>query len=149
MAEHSAEAHRIVDHYWKWGAAAGLIPFPIVDVAAVAAVQIRMIERLAHLYGVPFKHDAVKSIVAALVGATTPRLFVLGAAGIAGPAMKFVPGLGTVAGVVATPAFNAATTLALGRVFIQHFESGGTFLTMHPEKAREHYRRELQSASKA
>ena len=36
--------------------------------------------------------------------------------------------------------FVAAYTWALGNVFIQHFEAGGTFLDFDPEKVREHFR---------
>ena len=28
---------------------------------------------------------------------------------------------------------------AMGQLFVQHFESGGTFLTFDPEKVRGHY----------
>ena len=44
------------------------------------------------------------------------------------------------------PAFNAAATYALGRVFIQHFECGGTILDLDPDKVREHFRREFEAA---
>jgi hypothetical protein len=34
---------------------------------------------------------------------------------------------------------GGASTYALGKVFIQHFESGGTFLDFDPEKVKEHF----------
>jgi hypothetical protein len=36
--------------------------------------------------------------------------------------------------------FCGASTYALGRIFIQHFNSGGTFLTFDAEKVQEHFR---------
>ena len=39
---------------------------------------------------------------------------------------------------------TGASTYAVGRVFIQHFESGGTFLTLDPDKVKAHYRAEFE-----
>jgi len=32
----------------------------------------------------------------------------------------------------------------VGKVFVQHFESGGTFLSFDPEKVRSHFEEELK-----
>ena len=44
--------------------------------------------------------------------------------------------------------FSGAYTWALGRVFIQHFESGGTFLNFDAEKVREHFKAEFEEGRK-
>lgn len=146
MSERTAEANAIVSRYWKWAAAAGLIPIPLVDVAAVTGVQLKMIADLARLYGIPFQKDRGKALAGALVSSLSPSLLSAGTLAAVGPALKVIPGIGTAVGVVVTPAFNAATTYALGRVFVLHFESGGTLLDMDPEAVREHFRREFQAA---
>jgi uncharacterized protein (DUF697 family) len=145
MNERLAKAHEIVNYYWKWSAGAGLIPVPLLDVAAVTGVQLKMINELAKLYGIPFKKDLAKSSIGSLLGAVTAPVLAAGSIGLLGPALKVLPGVGTLLGAVATPTFNAAATYALGRVFVQHFESGGTFLDMDPEKVREHFQREFES----
>ena len=48
-------------------------------------------------------------------------------------------------GMIAVPAFYAAATHAVGQVFLQHFESGGTFLTFDPEQVRDHFRKEFEA----
>ena len=50
--------------------------------------------------------------------------------------LKSVPLFGQVLGVLAVPAFGAGLTWAVGRIFMQHFASGGTFLDFDPEKVR-------------
>jgi hypothetical protein len=40
---------------------------------------------------------------------------------------------------VAVPGFAAGLTWAVGRVFIQHFASGGTFLNLDPHQVREYF----------
>jgi uncharacterized protein (DUF697 family) len=146
VTEQTARAYEIVGRYWKWSAAAGLIPVPLIDIAAVTGVQLKMIAELAEHYTVPFSRDRAKSIVGALTAAVTPPILAGTVFGLLGPAFKLMPGVGTVIGVVTTPLLNAASTLSLGRVFVQHFESGGTLLDMNPEELREHYRKELEKA---
>jgi uncharacterized protein (DUF697 family) len=147
MSERTAHAYEIVGRYWKWSAAAGLINVPLLDVAAVTGVQLKMIAELAKVYTVPFSRDRAKAIIGALVGAMTPAFLSGTVMNVLGPStFAVLPGLGAVVGVLATPTFNAASTYALGRVFVQHFESGGTFLDMDPDKVRGHYRQELAAA---
>lgn len=146
VSDRAAGAHAVVDRYWKWSAAAGLIPVPIVDVAAVTGIQLKMLSELAALYGVPFAQDRAKSIVGALVGALSPPIASGTVIGLVAAFFKIVPGVGMLAAVLLTSAFNAASTLAVGRVFVQHFESGGTFLDMDPDRVREHFRHEFEAA---
>jgi hypothetical protein len=44
--------------------------------------------------------------------------------------------------------FAAAYAWALGRVFIQHFESGGTFLNFDAEAVKEHFRAQFEEGRK-
>ncbi|NJL59719.1 MAG: hypothetical protein HC887_08825 [Desulfobacteraceae bacterium] len=46
------------------------------------------------------------------------------------------------------PASAGAMTYAVGRVFLQHFESGGTFLNFNPEEVKEHYARLFEEGKK-
>jgi hypothetical protein len=53
--------------------------------------------------------------------------------------LKTVPGIGTGLAVIAQPTLSSACTYAVGKVFIQHFSSGGTFLTFSPARVREYF----------
>ncbi len=59
-----------------------------------------------------------------------------------------VPVIGTVAGMFATPALAAATTYAVGTVFVQHLESGGTLLTFDAKKMKSHFEQALRKGEK-
>jgi len=146
VTERTEHAYAIVGRYWKWSAAAGLIPVPLIDIAAVTGLQLKMIAELAEHYEVPFSRDRAKSVVGSLTAAVSPPILAGTLFGLLGPVFKVVPGVGTVIGVVTTPLLNAASTLALGRIFVQHFESGGTLLDMNPAEIEEHYRKELTAA---
>ena len=52
-------------------------------------------------------------------------------------ALKLIPGIGTLIAAVTMPAFSAGATYLIGKVFIQHFASGGTLLDFNPPDYRE------------
>ena len=58
---------------------------------------------------------------------------------------KAVPGLGTATtGVITVSVLGGATTYALGSVFVQHFESGGTLLDFDAKKMRAYFSNKLE-----
>src|SRR5262249_16062257 len=136
----------IVRKYMYWSMGAGLIPLPYVDIAAVTGVQIKMLADLASHYGIPFSKNRGKEIVAALIGGTLPGPI---AGSMLGSAVKMVPVVGPIVGGVSVPLLSGATTYAVGKVFIQHFESGGTFLDFDPTKVKEHFQEEFEKGKVA
>ena len=126
-------AVKLVERLSLWSGAAGLIPVPLIDLAAVGGVQIRMLGGISKIYGIPFSENIGKSLIASLVGSMVPMTSAMGAASI----IKSVPLLGAVASVFAMPAMSAGATYAIGMVFIQHFASGGTLLDFDPTDYRE------------
>ena len=117
-------ASHLVDRLSLWSGAAGLIPVPLVDMAAVGGVQLHMLRRLSQIYGVPFSENRGKSILTSLVGAVIPA----SAATTTASLMKGLPVIGTAIGVLTMPVVSAGATWVIGKVFIQHFASGGTLL---------------------
>ncbi len=128
--------------YHVWSAMVlGLIPLPLVDFAAVTVVQLNLLRKLANEYGIKFFDDKVKTVLSALVGgaipvATGPR--------VAFSLAKLIPGIGQTVGVITLPILAGATTYAIGKVFSQHFASGGTFLTFDPAKVKAYYEEMLK-----
>ena len=68
------------------------------------------------------------------------------AGGFVGPLLRSLPLIGGPLAALALPATTNAVTYAIGKVFIQHFESGGTFLDFDPEKVRDYFTREYGKA---
>ena len=99
------------------------------------AVQLKMLSKLCKLYGVRFRENAGKSLIASLIGGLAPSTFSLPVAF----SLKAIPLVGPVLGAVTMPAFSGASTYAVGKVFVQHFESGGTMLTLDPELMKEYF----------
>jgi uncharacterized protein (DUF697 family) len=105
-----------------------------------------MIKELSDLYGVPFREDLVKKLLASLLS---------GAAGVgAGTALaisfgKLIPGIGAVLGAVMAPVTVGAITYATGNVFVLHFEAGGTLLDFDARAMRAHFKTEFDNAKDA
>jgi uncharacterized protein (DUF697 family) len=118
----SRPASQLVDRLSLWSGAAGLIPLPLVDVAAVGGVQLYMLRRLSQIYGVAFSENRGKSILASVAGAVIPASTATTTAMGVG-IMKGLPGIGTAIGVLTMPVVSAGATWVIGKVFIQHFAS--------------------------
>lgn len=136
-----APADAIIKKYTLWAIGFGIIPIPILDIAAVTGVQLTMLAALADHYHQEFSHSWGKAAMGALVGG-------IGATGLAygtfGALVKAIPGVGTLFGMVAMPVMAGATTYAVGKVFEMHFASGGTMLTFDVEKMRAYYEQHLR-----
>lgn len=128
-----AQANIIVRDYSWGGVVLGLLPVPLFDFVVLSGIQIKMLHSMSKLYGVEFKAERGKAIVAALLsGIPTSWMAV--------SSYRFFPFAG-IFGFAAAAASYGAVTWAVGKVFIQHFEAGGTFLDFDPEKVREHFRK--------
>src|SRR5215212_307105 len=130
-------ASQLVDRFSLWSGAAGLVPIPLVDVAAVGGLQLVMLRRLSELFDVPFSENRGKSIIASLAGSVLPASTATSSAMTVGSLMKGLPGIGWAVGALTMPVFSAGATWVIGRVFIQHFASGGTLLDFNPPDYRE------------
>jgi uncharacterized protein (DUF697 family) len=142
LSERIEKANAIIKRYSYWSAGFGLIPVPIVDVAVITGTQIKMVSALAKLYDKEFKEEMVRASIGALVGGTLP--VAIGSGTIS--ALKTVPVLGQIAGTLLLPALALAATVAVGRVFLQHFEAGGTLLDFDPEKMKSYFEAEFNKA---
>jgi len=126
-------AGKLVDRFAIWSGVAGLVPVPVVDLVAVGGLQLQMVRRLSQIYDVEFSANRGKALIAALAGCVIPETSRMGAAS----ALKGVPVLGTLASAFVMPVLSAGATFAIGKAFIQHFESGGTLLDFNPPDYRE------------
>lgn len=137
------KADKLVRSHALWAAGVGLIPVPVLDVAGVAGVQYALISELAKLYELQFSKERIRALAASLLGSGVPAVV---AGGGAISIAKAVPFIGTILGAAVLPALSAASTIALGRVFTQHFEAGGTLLDFDADKVRAYFAEEFEKA---
>ncbi|MDD4922141.1 MAG: DUF697 domain-containing protein [Bacteroidales bacterium] len=129
------EASKVVKTYMYWSMGAGLIPIPLVDVATVSGVQLKMLSEISKIYGIKFSENLGKSVIGALIGGITANAL---SKSYFTSWIKSIPIIG-ILGAVSMPIFSGATTWALGKVFIQHFAAGGTLLNFDPQKVKDYF----------
>lgn len=135
-AARAAHSATIIRNHVLAGAATVVVPVFLLDSVALAGVQLNLVRELAKVYGQDFRADLVRPAIATLFATVAPKA-------IAGSGLSALvanlPIVGTAYRWVALPGFNAAFTYAIGKVFQQHFASGGTFLTFDPEKVKHYF----------
>jgi uncharacterized protein (DUF697 family) len=128
-APRSTQALAIVRHYTILCAESMWIPFWWASSPSIAALQLKMLEEVSRVYGVEVSRDRTRALVASLGGGGLSliisqhpvslgvKAWVLGIP-IVGIPLRFGTG----------PAIMAVYTWLLGRAFVTHHESGGTYL---------------------
>ncbi len=138
------ELDKILRNHMYSAFGVGLIPLPLVDLLAVTGIQLNMVRKLAKAYDFPFSKEKIKNIISSLVGGAVPASVGPSVASLA----KVVPIVGYSLGAVSMSVLSAASTYAIGKVFIRHFDSGGGFLTLNTDKVKEYYNEMFKKGKK-
>jgi uncharacterized protein (DUF697 family) len=117
-ARRRALAHKIVSRHKNYAAMGGLVPLPVVNIAGIAAINLRMVKQLSDLYQVPFERDRTRSLIVGLIGGAVPTGVGTATSSIM---MWIVPG-GLLLGLGASAVTAGALTRGIGLVFIESFE---------------------------
>ena len=125
------EAEKIIRTHVLWAMGGGLIPIPLVDFAAVTAIQLEMLQQLAQLYEVNYSKDKGKTFVSALTGTTI--------ASIGASMLKAIPGVGTILGGATMSVTSGASTYAVGQVAINVFTGSGSLIDFNLDQAKKAY----------
>jgi uncharacterized protein (DUF697 family) len=116
-------ADQTVANCCNWASFAGFIPLPAIDIAIITGIQTLMIKKLCKLYGVAFKKEMVTAVVAGLASSGIGTVL---SGKLATNLLNPIPFVGTILGATTLSVVSYASTYAIGKVFIKHFESQGT-----------------------
>jgi len=130
----------ILKRHVYWAVGAGLIPVPIVDVAAVTAIQLDMLKQICNFYKIDYSEEKGKAWISAIASSTMSSIL----AKIGASAVKSIPVVGTIVGASSMALISGASTYALGKVFINHFEDGGTLDNLDKEKIKKFYNEKVK-----
>ena len=137
------QAEALIRRNVLWSLGAGFVPIPFLDVLAIMGVQVKMLRSLAGLYELKFSDGLAKKLIGTLLGS----IGVVGIGGMIGGSLaKFIPAIGTTLGLLTVPVLSGAVTHATGKVFMMHFEAGGTLLTFDPQVMRAYFKQEFEKA---
>lgn len=107
---HLRAAAPLITGYSSLAATAGAIPIPFVDLLLIPAIQARMVNELAKVYGQPAAAARFMELAASIGVGVLARQAVRQVA-------KFIPFVGSAAGA----GLAGASTYALGRAFCEYF----------------------------
>ena len=96
-------------------AATGAVPIPFSDAAVLVPEQIAMLGGITAIFGIPVEKGTITAIISATIG--TAATTVLGKTIVAN-LIKYIPGVGSVAGGVISGSTAAVLTSALGEAYI-------------------------------
>ncbi len=130
----SKSPERIIQSHVVLAVGAGVIPLPFLDLAAVTAIQIDMLQDLSRHYGQDLSRSQLKTFATAVTGSSLARL---GAS-----VVKSIPGLGSLIGGFSMSVLSGASTYAVGEVARQQLD--GDFRGFDVDRARQEYEREFE-----
>lgn len=140
------QADVIIQRNVIWALGVGLVPIPIFEFVAMEVIQVKMLNELGKLYELDLSEDLGKKVAGSLFSA----IWSVGAGAVLGYSFaRFIPVVGQVLGTMAMPLLAAASTRALGKTFVMHFESGGSLLDFEPQKVRSYFLAELDRSKRA
>lgn len=111
----SKKAHAVVATAAVAAAATGAVPIPFSDAALLVPDQITMLAGITAIFGLPIEKGMIAAIVSSTLG--TAGTTILGKTLVAN-LLKFIPGVGSVAGGAISGSTAAALTAALGEAYI-------------------------------
>ena len=134
------DANQIVTNHMLFAVGFGSVPVPMLDLLGLTATQLNMLKKLSELYGENFIDDMAKKSIASLIGGSLSIPVAMGVSSI----IKFIPVIGQSAGALSIASIGSASTYGVGKVFIEHFESGGTLLDFDANKTKEYFKKEFE-----
>ena len=130
----------IIKKHMYWSVSAGLIPFPLIDIAAVSAIQTDMLKSLCDFYKVDYSQEKGKAWITALTAATLSSVLARTGASV----VKAIPAVGTLVGMTSMAILSGASSYAVGNVFVNHFEEGGTLYNFNTDNFKKFYQEKLE-----
>jgi uncharacterized protein (DUF697 family) len=119
IAKRREQARKIVGRYKYYAAAGGLLPVPVVNVAGITAINMRMVKALSEFYRVPLDREWARSTILAFIGGVAPT----GLGVATASTLALVTPIAGLFGIAISSASAAALTRGLGSIFIERFET--------------------------
>lgn len=139
------DANKVIHQHILYAIGSGFIPFPLVDAIAIAGIELRMIDKLSKVYHFPFPNRlAFYKMVISLLGTIAPVYITNHYPSL----FKNIPIIGYSATVGMLSITGGVSVFVVGKIFQEHFESGGTFLGGNKKVIQQFAKDEYQRGKK-
>lgn len=127
---------KLIQNHVLMSAGAGLLPLPLLDVAAITAIQLDLLVKITESYELSFKDTQLKAFIAALGGGIL--------SGLGGTVAQLIPGIGILGGKLTTSALAGSSTYAIAQAYIKYLEDGGSFLDFKADDYKKYFNEQLE-----
>lgn len=138
-AEKQSELNALVKSNIYWTMGFSVVPLPFVDTFLVSSMQLKLVNDISTIYGAKWHEDIGKKYVSTFISSAGYHI----GNQLIKSFVKKIPVIG-LASVLVSPLLSAATSYALAKVFIYHFELGGNLLDFKPEKMRSYFAKQFE-----
>ena len=122
--QRQSQANAIVERYANFSALGGVIPVPLINVAGVTVIILRMVKKLCQLYGVPYEQGRARALIVGLAGGAVPTT---ASAVTTSTLVYFIPGVNLL-GLAVSSVTASLCARGIGRRFVEHFETGASLM---------------------
>jgi uncharacterized protein (DUF697 family) len=123
-ARRRSQANAIVERYANFSALGGVIPVPLLNVAGVTVIILRMVKKLCQLYGVPYEQGRARALIVGLAGGAVPTT---ASAVTTSTLVYFIPGVNLL-GLAVSSVTASLCARGIGRRFVEHFDTGASLM---------------------
>lgn len=128
-------------------AVASRVPMWWANSPSVTGLQLKMLAEVSELYGVEFRQDLARPLIASLAGGGLSLLMSQNPLAMALKGwIVTIPVIGIPLRFGTGPAIIGAYCYILGRTFVDHYETGGTYHDFDSAKLRASFRAVLSPA---
>lgn len=138
-SEKQIELNAMIKKNICWTMGVSVVPIPFIDTFLVSSMQLKMVNDISVIYGAKWHEDIGKKYIGSCISSTGYHL----GNQLIKSFVKKIPVIG-IASVLVSPLLSAATSYALAKVFIYHYELGGNLLDFKPEKMRVYFAKQFE-----
>lgn len=114
-----SEAKKWLTGYVATSGAIGASPIPFSDAPLLAGIQLTMLVKITTIFGLPIEKAVLTAIISSVAGVSGTTLI---GKTLVSNLLKFIPGIGTIAGGTISASVASMMTLALGIAYINVLE---------------------------
>lgn len=140
-SENGEGAMQIIQEHSLFATGASFIPLFGVDIAAITAVQTRMVKKLCDLYGIEFDAHMTRTALTSLAIVSLSQLTVLVLSKLGEASSSFQSFAGTLTKAAITGLFTAE----VGQVYKLHFDKGGNLEDLSLDNFREYIAEQVET----
>ena len=137
------QADKVIKKHAMLATGAGLIPINGLDVAALTAVQVSMVQRLADIYTIPYEHQQIRIIVTSAIASIFSRLASYGVSEFFHPFQS----MGNIADELTNAAVSGFFTVASGEIYKAHFAEGLSFDTLDFSQYFSYFKEQIEAGN--